>query len=1016
MAFRNGREQIVVWAFALGLALVGASMLRADDEDDDPKRLPGLVGTYSASSPAGEIRFQRYDDSPALILKGGETPDPRLPAKGWKVEWKGVLEIKSPGKYRFSGEASGDAELLVGGKPVLKLAEGKPGTVVEGAELELSFGLQPVEIRFTQRGEGARLRLSWQSEDFQREPLPAFAVGHAATAAKVVDHFSAGRLAAEEHSCVACHKPSGDAPISAQLITRAGPRLTEAGARLTNRSWIYHWLKDPQALRPEAVMPRMFSDDARGAAERFAVATFLASRGKPPKARDLNAGERANWPKDGQALYEALGCVVCHEKHGEQGPRATLRQLRQKTTTESLAAFIQNPGQVDPAGRMPQFSFRNGEEPFKIALYLMARDAAAADSKLGEFPQPKPEEVREAYLATKPPAADAEKFVAKPPEEQLVELGRRVMREKRCTACHEVKIPGEDEFWKPGAAESSFASVAKKRSGGCLGPAGEQPKNGVPAFGATLAREAIISFLKDAVTAPATPAPGELAKLTLERLNCTGCHQRNGAGGLPEPLVAKMLANQTEQNAEAVSPPPLTGIAEKLLAGSIKQVLEGNQRSRPWMGLQMPRFDGQHMSKLPESLAAADGDSLRTDEFKPAADAALIEAGRQLVGDKGYSCTKCHDMFGIASLGTRGPDLANVTQRVSYDWYTHWMTDPQRLQPGTRMPTVFFGGKSSYPNILGGDPEKQKLAMWQYLLVCRSLPYPDGLQPPQKLRFPPADFVQVVRTFLPDTSARAIAIRNPNGIHLAYDAQACRLSYGWTGEFLDMRPVWDGRGGNKAGIEGSVFWTGPAGFPWEVTPSAEPLPDFSKRGDDTTLGAVAPQDGKLYPTRLNFRSYKGAKDRTTFHYDLDLGEGKSAGFSETVSTFRQGLATGVSREATVNVPGGRLVWLNAALADQPPEWQAAGSSGVLDGETKAAPGNAAIKIVQGGKRLVLHARGASPGAEWLAAKRGNTWSVMLRLPSSGQPPAAKVNLVVLKPLDDQAATTDRVVSEELGAK
>ena len=77
------------------------------------------------------------------------------------------------------------------------------------------------------------------------------------------------------------------------------------------------------------------------------------------------------------------------------------------------------------------------------------------------------------------------------------------------------------------------------------------------------------------------------------------------------------------------------------------------------------------------------------------------------------------------------------------------MTDPQRLQPGTRMPTVFFSGKSTYTHILEGLPDRQRLALWQYLLVCRNLPYPEGLHPPQKLRFPDTKGVQAVRTFLP---------------------------------------------------------------------------------------------------------------------------------------------------------------------------------------------------------------------------------------------------------------------------
>ena len=177
------------------------------------------------------------------------------------------------------------------------------------------------------------------------------------------------------------------------------------------------------------------------------------------------------------------------------------------------------------------------------------------------------------------------------------------------------------------------------------------------------------AFLTAAAVAPGTPAPSEMAKLILTRLNCTGCHERNGAGGLPASLVAKMLVNQSDQNSEAVSPPPLTGIAGKLLGPAIRQVLEGGARSRPWMALQMPRFDGGQLAPLPAALAAADGDVLHNEPFRPPADEELIEAGRTLVGEKGFSCTKCHDMLGIASAGTRGPELARVAERVNYDWY-----------------------------------------------------------------------------------------------------------------------------------------------------------------------------------------------------------------------------------------------------------------------------------------------------------------------------------------------------------
>ena len=51
--------------------------------------------------------------------------------------------------------------------------------------------------------------------------------------------------------------------LSGSLVTRPGPHLTNLGGRLKG-GWVYHWLGDPQAQRPEAVMPKLFSDDEIG--------------------------------------------------------------------------------------------------------------------------------------------------------------------------------------------------------------------------------------------------------------------------------------------------------------------------------------------------------------------------------------------------------------------------------------------------------------------------------------------------------------------------------------------------------------------------------------------------------------------------------------------------------------------------------------------------------------------------------------------------------------------------------
>ena len=55
-------------------------------------------------------------------------------------------------------------------------------------------------------------------------------------------------------------------------------------------AWIYRWLEAPDRLRPGAVMPRLFSDDEPGKAERYAAARYLASLGGPVADYNANAG------------------------------------------------------------------------------------------------------------------------------------------------------------------------------------------------------------------------------------------------------------------------------------------------------------------------------------------------------------------------------------------------------------------------------------------------------------------------------------------------------------------------------------------------------------------------------------------------------------------------------------------------------------------------------------------------------------------------------------------------------
>jgi len=989
-----------------------------EEEDALPVRVPGLIAVYT--HPATNLEFTRYEPIPAWNLARGQAPDPRLPPIGWRVRYRGVLEILRPGKYQFAVTATGRVALSLAGKSVpivpssdlQQAAHFSPG-------VELALGLNRIEVEYEPAADApARLQFQWQSEGFIAEPLPSRALGHEAHDQPVVDSFAAGRLAVEEHSCVACHRADDRMPLSKQLATRSGPRLTAAGSRL-KAGWIYHWLANPAAQRPEAVMPRLFADNERGAAERYAVAKFLAAEGAPLEiVSDPPAEVIQQTATEGAKLFQQMGCAVCHQRQGDRPARVILRGLSQKTTPEVIEAFLQKPEATAPAGRMPAFRFGKLDRR-RLAMHLVHQDAAQTPA-LALPPAPNVE-ILQAAFAESVTDDERAKFAQLSAEQQVTALGRQVMRARNCAACHDFTPAGEQEPWNPVNAPQDMRAIAAKPEGGCLAPstvAGEVQR--APRFGEELERPVVAAFLRSALGAPATGAPGQDAALALARFNCLACHERDGIGGLTAEYINQLGSGQ-DAAGESVSPPSLTQVTAKLTGKTLHGVLEADERARPWMSLQMPRFGRAPMSSLPEQLAVLDAQTLAESSTTPAgapaietdaAAAEIAEAGRTLVGSRGFGCTKCHDMLGVPSTGTRGPDLAQVTARINNPWYLRWMHDPQRIQMGTRMPTVFLNGESPYKDILAGDPARQRDAIWQYLAVARSLPPPEGLEPQKLQTLAAGKRPLAIRTFLPGTTPRGIAIRFPNEVNVAFDAQMGRLAYAWSGGFLDLGPVWNGRGGHPAHVLGKIFWTAPAGCPWEFTPPEASPPSVAGRAEDPALGALV-KDHKLHSSRLTFLGYRVDDVGPTLRYRLALAGDRSAVLTERVAAVRNATAVGIVREVTMTTPPDMAGWFLAAEAEEAPQWcDVSGAKALQSGEQHDSA-SGAVQIKHEGQPLLLHVRGAPSSTVWLVEKQNERWQVFLKLSPAAATADRTVTFAVLGPAGDVAETWQQLVAEEL---
>lgn len=117
-----------------------------------------------------------------------------------------------------------------------------------------------------------------------------------------------GRDLYEEYACDACHRISEIGGI-------VGPDLARAGRRL-QPDWMFRWLKNPQALRPDSPMPNLgLSDD-----QVLALVQYI-----------LSAGDETSFPaappprspsdliKKGEVLFKDKNCLGCHRMGGPRG-------------------------------------------------------------------------------------------------------------------------------------------------------------------------------------------------------------------------------------------------------------------------------------------------------------------------------------------------------------------------------------------------------------------------------------------------------------------------------------------------------------------------------------------------------------------------------------------------------------------------------------------------------------------------------------------------------------------------
>lgn len=615
----------------------------------------------------------------ALWVDSGAAASTFLQPGPFHAQFDGYVRVPLRGKYRLGCVGRGTAKLTVNDQ---LLAQGPLQPSPDAApltECRLHTGYNRIRIQYTSGEPGPwQLRLLWQHEQFDREPVPPSALFHDSQDAELrqATRLRQGRQLFVTRNCGDCHAMDNDS-IEVDLAAPTAPRLTGSAARF-RAGWLYRWLLDPASLRNHITMPTLLDPalpaDRRKAAEVTAWLTAAADETeREPQTRDKEKVQR------GEIVFENLGCIACHhfEPPGKKDTfgRTSLRTAHAKYRWGALIAFLKQPERHAPSTRMPNFQLRDGEAE-ALAAYIRERAFADMENAL--------------VLETADAARGANLYVS---------LG--------CINCH--GRPSDKKI----VENAARLTKANSADAGCLA-SGKQ--KGVPDFRLnTTEREALVQFLSAGHGTSLPRVPVEESAALVARLRCAACHGRDAEGGR-WPVI---LLEEGTQGRLPEPLPNLTHSGEKLHADWTEHLLQGrlDYKPRPWLTARMPAFPGFARS-LAVGMAAEHGLPPQR-PAPPVVDPNLAAIGEQLtqrVG--GLDCRQCHAPAAqILEMKNRaqGVSLAYMAERLRPDFYRRWMRDPLRIDPGTKMPRFVSEGKTKATGLLDGDAHRQIDALWHYL-------------------------------------------------------------------------------------------------------------------------------------------------------------------------------------------------------------------------------------------------------------------------------------------------------------
>jgi len=198
----------------------------------------------------------------------------------------------------------------------------------------------------------------------------------------------------------------------------------------------------------------------------------------------------------------------------------------------------------------------------------------------------------------------------------------------------------------------------------------------------------------------------------MHQYNCIGCHIIENRGG----FVRKYYP----EDKLTLAPPVLNGEGNKVQPNWLFGFLKKPVPLRPWLQIRMPTFGfSDHESNLLVSyftgLSRVKIPYVYFNEDK--IPQGYLKAAQTMFSNDYFACLSCHQQGDKKPEGPPegwAPDLTIAKNRLNPHWIIKWLHDPQKVEPGTKMPSFYPEGPE---NILGGKDDKQIEALRDYIMV-----------------------------------------------------------------------------------------------------------------------------------------------------------------------------------------------------------------------------------------------------------------------------------------------------------